>query len=369
MGRGRVAAAAVAVALFASSDAPLVPRAAQWPLLASLAPRPSLASLASRATETSSAAIAPQSACEGAREPLPDVMTFALRASAFPDPADDGVRADVAVHVPPGFDATRRPGLIVYFHGWSGCVEAALSAEDRPCADGGEPRPASALAAQIDDAGVNALLVAIELRVDMPTGEPGRLAMPGGLRDLLRELFAERLAGPLGCALEVDGLDRVVLIAHSGGYQAAASALALGDVPRVTEVDLLDALYGADDLLLRWIRSQAGRFDRHASDRLRFVDLYTCCGGTAEASRALGLEARAALAGAGLAAEVQADDAVGEPDAAGLAHSVVLQQVPAPHGELPRVYLGELVRAAGFARTRIAGVLPGTAGSHSLRPN
>jgi hypothetical protein len=358
--------AAIAIAALASSDAPLVPRAAQWPSVAS---RASFASVASRATGTSSAAIAPRSACEGARDPLPEVMTFALRAGAFPDPTGDPARADVAVHVPPGFDATRRPGLVVYFHGWSGCVEAALSAEDRPCADGGDPHPASALAAQIDDAGVNALLVAIELRVDMPTGEPGRLAMPGGLRDLLRELFAEHLAGPLGCALEVDGLDRVVLIAHSGGYQAASSALALGDVPRVTEVDLLDALYGADDLLLRWIRSQIGRFDRRASDGLRFVDLYTCCGGTADASRALGFEARAALAAAGLAAEVYADGASAEPDAARLAHSVVLQQVPAPHGQLPRVYLGELVRAAGFARTRISGVLPGTPDSHSLRPN
>ena len=85
--------------------------------------------------------------------------------------------------------------------------------------------------------------------------------MPGGLRDLLRELFAEHLAEPLGCTLEVDALDRVVLVAHSGGYQAAAGALALGDVPRVTEVDLLDALYGADDVFLRWIASQAPRFD------------------------------------------------------------------------------------------------------------
>jgi len=367
--------AAIAIAALATSDAPLGPRAAQWPSLAS---RASFASPASRATGTTPAPIAPQSACEGARDPLPDVMTFALRTGAFPDPTADPARADVAVHVPPGFDATRRPGLVVYFHGWSGCVEAALSADERPCTDGGEPRPASALTAQIDEAGVNALLVAIELRVDMPTGEPGRLAMPGGLRDLLRELFAEHLAGPLGCALEVDGLDRVVLIAHSGGYQAASSALALGDVPRVTEVDLLDALYGADDLLLRWIRSQAGRFDRRASDGLRFVDLYTCCGGTADASRTLGLEARAALATAGLAAEVYADDASAEPDAAEadadltgwrLAHSVVVQQVPAPHGELPRVYLGGLVRAAGFARTSIAGVLPGTPDSHSLRPN
>ena len=320
-------AAAVAIAALVALDAPLATRFA--------------------AARRSTRPIAPVSACEGARDALPDALFYELRAGAFPGSA----YPDVAVHVPPGFDATRRPGVVIYFHGWEGCVAAALSRDDTTCSDAGAARPGSDLASQIDAASVNALLVAIELRRDMPTGEPGNLAMPGGLRDLLRELFSEHLAAPLGCALEVDGLDRVVLVAHSGGYQAAASALAMGDVARITEVVLLDALYGADDVFSRWIRSQTPRFDPRVNDPLRFVDLYTCCGAAVERSRALAQSLRDSLALAGLASSVAVDDAEGPVEARALAHAhaIVFKRVPGPHSDLPRAYFRQLVQEAGFA--------------------
>jgi hypothetical protein len=340
-------AAALAVAVISSIDAPLTPRSA--------AARSAVASLSAGAARASAAT--PASACEGARDPLPEALFYELRSGAFPGSA----RPDVAVHVPPGFDATRRPGLVIYFHGWEGCVASALSAEETPCTDAGPPRPGADLASSIDASAVNALLVAIELRSDMPTGEPGKLSMPGGLRDLLRELFAEHLAKPLGCTLDVDALDRVVLVAHSGGYQAAASALALGDVARVTEVDLLDALYGADELFARWIRSQAARFDQRVSDPLRFVDLYTCCGGTAEPSRALAQRVDESLSVAGVSGVFSDDDVESPVDDRALAHGVVFKRVPGPHGDLPRAQLRELLRAAGFAH------VDGSS-SHSLRP-
>ncbi len=205
--------------------------------------------------------------------------------------------------------------------------------------------------------GVNALLVAIELRADMATGEPGRLAMPGGLRDLLRELFADHLREPLGCELDVEALDRVVLVAHSGGYQAAASALELGDLPNVTEVDLLDALYGADEVFSRWMESQIPRFDPRANGALRFVDLYTCCGGTADASRDFAGRAAGALARAGLSGALSNDDREADADAVDVAltHSVVFQRVREPHAELPRTYFRHLIEAAGFAHSRPTG--------------
>jgi hypothetical protein len=328
-------ACALAVAAVAALDAPLL----------------------SRSASRSAASTPPGSACEGARDPLPEALLYELRAGAFPG----SDHPDVAVHVPPGFDATRRPGLVIYFHGWEGCVAAALSAEETSCSDAGPLRPGSDLASSIDATGVNALLVAIELRTDMPTGEPGKLAMPGGLRDLLRELFTEPLAGPLGCTLDIDALDRVVLVAHSGGYQAAASALALGDVARVTEVDLLDALYGADDVFAGWIGAQAPRFDPRVSDPLRFVDLYTCCGGTMDGSRALARRAAEALTRAGVPEALADDDLEAPVEASALAHGVVFKRVPGPHGELPRAFLRELLQAAGFAHIE-------RSSSHSLRP-
>ncbi len=332
--------AVVAVASIASIDAPLVPRSAA-------ATRPA------RPTREVSA----RSACEGARDATPEALFYELRAGAFAGSA----HPDVGVHIPPGFDATRRPGLVIYFHGWEGCVAAALSADDTPCAPAGLPRPGADLASEIDAAGVNALLVAIELRSDMPTGEPGKLAMPAGLRDLLRELFEEHLAAPLGCAVEIDGLDRVVLVAHSGGYQAAASALALGDVA-VTEVDLLDALYGADDVFSRWIASQAPRFDPRVNNPLRFVDLYTCCGGTAERSRTLAQRSSESLAAAGLARAFTGDDGESPLEPGALAHGVVFKRVTGAHGSLPRAYMRELVQGAGFARIE-------NHPSYPLRPN
>jgi hypothetical protein len=220
---------------------------------------------------------------------------------------------------------------------------------DVPCADPGLPRPAANLIAQVDASRVNAVLVAVEVRADAPTGEPGRMAMPGGARDLLRELFAEKLAEPLGCALEPDALDRVVVVAHSGGYQAAAGVLAVGDLPRITEVDLLDALYGGQDVFARWIADDAPRFDSRASARLRFVDLYTCCSGTMGPSRSLVTRVKDILDSVDLVQGVHDDD--GDTDLAPeqLLGPVLFKRVARAHSDLPRTYVRALLETAGFA--------------------
>lgn len=280
---------------------------------------------------------APPSACGGERPPLPASLEYRLRSAVFP--GAEG--SDVTVHVPRGFDATRRPGMVLYFHGWRSCAASALAASDVPCETGGEPHTAANLAKQVDDAGINALLVVLELRVDMPTGEPGALAMPGGLRAALRELLSERLTPAVGCAIEIDALDRVVVVAHSGGYQAAASALRWGDVA-IHEVVLLDALYGARDVFEDWI------LERPAVSR-RFVDLYTCCGGTEAASRDLADSVRLRLGASASFTMVERD---GEPESRIFEHPVVFERVPRAHGELPRVYVGAILATAEFAPIR-----------------
>jgi hypothetical protein len=284
-----------------------------------------------------------RSACEGNRPRLPFVVSFRLRSAAFPEAEGPSV----AVHVPPGFDATRRPGVVVYFHGWQGCATVSLGRDDAPCAERSDPRPASALADQLDQANVNAVIVAIELRVDMATGESGNLARPGGLRDLLRELFSGRLAELLGCSLDVDALDRIVVIAHSGGYQAAANVLELGDLPQVTEVVLLDALYGAEDVFAGWIRDDSKGFGVEGERALRFVDLYTCCAGTAEASRALAENVAGVLPRPDAIVD---DDSDRDLDRATLERTVVFKRVPGPHATVPKRYVAALLQAAGFAR-------------------
>jgi hypothetical protein len=296
----------------------------------------------------------PRTACEGGRGELPETLEFTLRRAAFPG---SGL-PDVAVHVPRGFDATRRPGLLVYFHGWQGCVRATMSEDDVPCHAGGERRPGSAIAAQIDRAGVNAIAVAIELQAEASTGEPGNLASPGAFRELLKELLADKLPPYLGCPIDVDGLDRIVLVAHSGGYRAAASVLAVGDVPQIREVVLLDALYGADDVFLTWMLDGASEDARGAAAMRRFLDIYTCCAGTAEASQAL---ARNAAIGMRQTARrttprpetmftaMRRDDDR-DPGPATLSRSWWFEQVARAHDALPRTYVGLVAQSAGFAK-------------------
>ena len=284
-----------------------------------------------------------RTACEGNRPNVESALAFELRSGAFPGSG----HPDVAVHVPPGFDATRRPGLILYFHGWNGCVTASLGDDDLPCAPGLDPRPASRLSGQIDEARINALLVAVELRVGASSGDSGQLILHGGLRDLLRELLVERLAPHLGCVLETDELDRVVVVAHSGGYQAAASAVRYGEIPQISEVDLLDAFYGANDVFSDWAMQAVGTLDRPK----RFVDLYTGTGGTLERSLALAAVVRAAASGFG--ARVIVDDTDADLSEEILGKPVVFKRVPRPHSELPRAYLRDIVRASGFARTNL----------------
>ncbi len=290
-----------------------------------------------RCTRRHRASVEPIGACEGSRPSPPQALYFTLRSAAFPGSS----HPDAAVHVPPGFDATRSPGAVLFFHGWRSCVAAALGDEDAPCEDGGDPRPASQLARQIDDARVNALLVAVELRVDAASGEPGELAAPGGARTMLREILGD-LRSTLGCALEVDAIDRILVVAHSGGYQAAASLLAFGDLPQVSELILLDAMYGADEVFRSWL---AGGH--------RFVDLYTCCGGTLERSRALAAAARGCAARPWFE-----DDGDGELDANALARPVVFKRVGAAHGDLPRAYMRVLLENAGFSRIEVAAAPP-----------
>lgn len=282
------------------------------------------------------------------RRALPAVLFAHLRNAAFPE--DDF--PSVAVHVPAGFDARDRPGLVIYFHGWQGCVAAALGAEATSCDASGEPRDAASLASQLDGAGVNAILVAFELRRNASTGEVGGLAMPGQARTALKELFTEALAEPLGCSLDVDEFDRIVLITHSGGYQAAASVLAYGDLPAVNEVVLLDSLYGAEQVFLRWIADDVARFDARQASPRRFVDLYTCCGGTAEPSRAFAASAAELLTRAGLGGSVRAEDASLELPLTALEAPVLFWRVSKPHGELPRAYVQPVLQAAGFASIR-----------------
>jgi hypothetical protein len=273
------------------------------------------------------------------------VLLYELATAAYPDAGTPSV----AVHVPPGFDPGNRPGVLAFFHGFDNCVANVVGATDTPCVDGGAARVAMHLVEQLDAARVNAILVAVELDADQATGDPGQLAAPGDFRALLHELFTQHLDAVLGCPLDVGGLDRVVVSSHSGGYWATASVLAQGMVPAITEVDLLDSLYGEQPTFDGWMQSSLARFATGRPDELRWVDVYTESGGTAANSRAMAASAQAWLDDAGLAASYFDDDTTDTLDAATYAHPVIFKLSGLTHDEVPQYYFGELARASGFA--------------------
>jgi hypothetical protein len=273
------------------------------------------------------------------------VLFYDLRAAPFPDASTPSV----AVHVPPGFDPSNRPGVLAFFHGFDNCVSNVVGDVDTPCVDGGDPRASFALADQIDAAHVNALLVAIELEVDVETGNPGQLATTGDFRELLHELLTEHLDAVLGCPLDVASLDRVVVSSHSGGYEAAADVLAFGMVPEVSEVDLLDSLYGETPTFYAWVEANIDRFDPTRPDELRWMDIYTESGGTLANSQDMAASAAGWLADAGLDGSLWNDETTDTLDAATYAHPMLFKRSGLSHDEVPAYYVRELAQASGFA--------------------
>lgn len=152
----------------------------------------------------------------------------------------------VLFHAPRGFDPARPFQIVVFFHGHNAELRRTVLGELQ-------------IARQIDAAGPNLLLIAPQLARDAADSAPGKLYRRLGLKRLLEEagpLLARRIAG-----LSPARLRRapIVLAAYSGGYRATAYCLERGGVTsRIRGIVLLDALYGEQDRLARWIERGAG---------------------------------------------------------------------------------------------------------------
>jgi len=256
---------------------------------------------------------------------------------------------DVAVHVPKGFRPWDRVGAVVFFHGFNNCVTNVIGSVDTSCTTGSPVRTALHLSDQLDAARVNALLIAIELRYDMATGDPGALANVGQLRKILHETLVDHLDAVLGRPLDVDDLERVVVCTHSGGYQAAAKSISVGSVPQIRQVDLYDSLYGEIATYDGWVRGSITRFDAKRVDELRFSDVYTSGGGTATNSRAMATRMDGWLAPVALSASLLYDDTTATFVTADYLHPLIMKHSALTHDGVPQYYFQRMVSAAGFA--------------------
>jgi hypothetical protein len=142
------------------------------------------------------------------------------------------------VFLPDGFDPTVPYEVLIYYRGWSSCVEVLAGSDRSPCSPGGRERQHSDIAGQVQRSGRNMALVMPELLVEQPTSNPGRLVDPMAVTALVDAALA---LAPTRDPIRLADARRLWVASHSGGYVAAARAV---DGLPVTDVLLLDSLYG-----------------------------------------------------------------------------------------------------------------------------
>ena len=226
-------------------------------------------------------------ASDAARPRLPrGSYPLLLQAGAFAPVAG---HPNALVVIPQGFDPTPPLAVIVYIHGFENCIENVVRDVGQACTTGGPVRGASNLTAQLEASGKNALLLLPEVAFDQRSGATGKLGNLNGLRDLVAEALTA-LATPLGAGRTVADLGKVLVVSHSGGYTAAAAVARRGGIP-ISEVHLLDSLYGLSSDFEAWALSDTAGLTG-SPPRRRFADVYTTSGGTLANSEALADRAR-----------------------------------------------------------------------------
>jgi len=161
----------------------------------------------------------------------------------------------VLLHIPRQFNVNRPAVMVVFFHGHGATL-------------GRDVRDRQKVPAQISASGTNAVLVAPQFAVDARDSSAGKFWEPGGFNRFTREA-AQKLATLYGdpAAAQTFANMPIVIVAYSGGYQAAAWCLKVGGVEsRLKGVVLLDALYGELDKFAGWIAANKSGF---------FVSAYT----------------------------------------------------------------------------------------------
>lgn len=143
---------------------------------------------------------------------------------------------------PKGFDPRRPAVIVVYFHG-NGAILARDVADRQRVID------------QVQASGLNAVLVAPQFAIDALDSSAGRFWMPGAFAQYMSEAAAN-MANLLDIRRDRATFDKlpIILVAYSGGYNAAAYALSVGGAAkRIKGVVLLDAAFGEPDKFADWI--------------------------------------------------------------------------------------------------------------------
>jgi hypothetical protein len=155
----------------------------------------------------------------------------------------------VLLHIPKGFDIRRPALMLVFLHGHGATLERDVLARQK-------------VPAQISASNANVVLVAPQLAFDAADSSAGKFWQPGGFGRFIGEA-GQKLAALHGDnkSLRTFASMPIVVVAYSGGYVAAASAIERGGLKkRIRGVVLLDSLYGDLDKFAHWIEADPSAF-------------------------------------------------------------------------------------------------------------
>jgi hypothetical protein len=242
---------------------------------------------------------------------------------------------NVIVQAAPGFDARAPLQLVVFLHGYSGCVRMLMGRGELPCKAGDVARPGWDLGRYHAAAHSNTLFIVPQLAYLKRDGDPGAFSRRGGFRAFLEELLAGPLAAKLGGPRTLADVARIDLVAHSGGYHAALAVLERGGIEpkQLRSVVLFDALYGETPGFARYI-------ERHVKDGLQFIVISLPNGTTDRESRVLWQRLERSL-GPALVTTAEPVDLV---QAIGT-HPIVIAHGTPPHRLVPATHLAEVLAA------------------------
>jgi hypothetical protein len=172
----------------------------------------------------------------------------------------------VLVHIPAHFKPAKPFELVFWFHGWYNHIDSATAY--------------FRLLEQFDASGRNAVFVFPEGPKNAPDSYGGKLEQPGVFDALVQEVLIslqhqkilKQKQLPFAKDLEI------TLAGHSGAYRVISKIIAHA---KIQEIFLFDALYGGNENYIKWMA---------ASDKHRFINIYTKDGGTLENSLLLAKE-------------------------------------------------------------------------------
>lgn len=260
-------------------------------------------------------------------------------------------KSNLFAYVPAAYRADRPLRVVVVFHGFQTCLDSLVGDAAVPCKPWDAPRVAIDIPSQVEKTGTGALVLVPQLAYDEKLGDPGVLDNGPALEKLARDAIEGPLADALG-PRKLEDVERVAMIAISGGYQALYAVLgpeghgAFGD--KLRDVYLLDAYYAEEGAVDSWLWKNLADFAPNAPHPRHLGIVYSGLESTRVYSQAFAARVAVAMQKDGLATGFLHRDTPHEPTAEELATPVSFVFSSREHDDIPRTDLGRVMAACGI---------------------